>query len=467
MRYLALCCDYDGTLAHHGQLEAATIAAMEKFRASGRKLVMVTGRELDDLKTVCPRLDLFELIVVENGALLYWPSTGAERRLGERPPDTFVAELKRRGVERISVGRVIVATWEPHENTVLETIRDQGLELQVIFNKGAVMILPAGVNKASGLRAALKELNLSLHNAIGIGDAENDHAFLSISECAVAVANALPSLKERADIVTRNDHGAGVAELIGEILADDLASHEPQLVRHHILLGTANDGSSVRLSPYGINALVVGKAGGKSNVAIGLIERLRDNGYSFCVVDPAGNYGGLEATVVMGTAEQVPVLEECEQLVCKPDTNVVINLQAMPLTDRPMFFDALFTRLREIRARTGRPHVLIVADAHHVLPAKGAAPTDFPATLNGVLLVSTTPSQLAPHALRAIDTLIVLGDRPNECLQEFGNANALAAAQVEDQPLEPGRALLWNKNIATTPLQIQLELNSTERRTMH
>ena len=49
-------------------------------------------------------------------------------------------------------GRCIVATWEPHERHVLETIRDLGLELQVIFNKGAVMVLPSGINKATGLR---------------------------------------------------------------------------------------------------------------------------------------------------------------------------------------------------------------------------------------------------------------------------------------------------------------------------
>ena len=121
---------------------------------------------------------------------------------------------------------MIVATWEPHEKTVLEAIRDCGLELQVIFNKGAVMVLPAGVNKATGLRAALAELNLSPHNAVGVGDAENDHAFLNICECAVAVANALPAVKERADIVTFADHGAGVTELIDEMLADDLVSRE-------------------------------------------------------------------------------------------------------------------------------------------------------------------------------------------------------------------------------------------------
>src|SRR5262245_17841281 len=60
MRYLVLSSDYDGTLALHGTVATATIAALERFRASGRKLVMVTGRELDDLRRVFPRYDLFD-----------------------------------------------------------------------------------------------------------------------------------------------------------------------------------------------------------------------------------------------------------------------------------------------------------------------------------------------------------------------------------------------------------------------
>ena len=127
---------------------------------------------------------------------------------------------------------MIVATSHPHENTVLETIRDLGLELQVIFNKGAVMVLPSGVNKATGLSAALDELGLSPHNVVGIGDAENDHAFLSLCECAVAVANALPILQERADWVTQREHGGGVIECINQLLASDLRELEPQLARH-------------------------------------------------------------------------------------------------------------------------------------------------------------------------------------------------------------------------------------------
>lgn len=231
MRYLALCCDYDGTLAHHGRIDEPTTAALERFKQSGRRLIMVTGRELDELQEVCPQLGLFDRVVAENGALLYDPASGKETLLAERPPDAFIAALKARNVERISVGRVIVATWEPHETTVFETIHEMGLELQVIFNKGAVMVLPTGVNKATGLRPALAELGLSENVAVGVGDAENDHAFLNICRCGVAVSNALPSLKEQADLVMRADHGAGVAELIDEILANDLARHEEKLAK--------------------------------------------------------------------------------------------------------------------------------------------------------------------------------------------------------------------------------------------
>src|SRR5262249_6465947 len=147
MRYHALACDYDGTIALNGHVNERTIEALVDVKKSGRKLILVTGRQLDDLITVFPRVDLFDHVVAENGALVYRPSTREEQTLAERPPEEFVHELIRRGVESVSVGRVIVATWQPHETTAVEVIRDLGLEWQVIFNKGAVMILPSGVNK--------------------------------------------------------------------------------------------------------------------------------------------------------------------------------------------------------------------------------------------------------------------------------------------------------------------------------
>ena len=114
-----------------------------------------------------------------------------------------------------------MATVEPHEVSVLQTIKEMGLELEVIFNKGSVMILPTGVNKATGLREGLSRIGLSTRYTIGVGDAENDHAFLRICGCGIAVANALPILKERADFVTERPHGEGVAELIDQLLANN------------------------------------------------------------------------------------------------------------------------------------------------------------------------------------------------------------------------------------------------------
>jgi len=222
VRYLALACDYDGTLATHGVVDQATLDALDRLRLSGRKLILVTGRELGELQLVFPHLDRFERVVAENGALLYRPATGEEILLAEPPPAEFIAELRERKVRPLSVGRVIVATFEPFHATAREVIRTLDLELQVVFNKGSVMILPLGVDKAVGLKAALAELDLSLHQAVGVGDAENDEAMLNACRCSAAVANALQRTKDCADIVTQGTHGAGVAELIDQIIVTDL-----------------------------------------------------------------------------------------------------------------------------------------------------------------------------------------------------------------------------------------------------
>lgn len=220
MRYVALGTDYDGTLASHGKVEPEAVAALEGVRASGRKLLLVTGRQLDDLSHVFERLDVFDRVVAENGAIVHEPASGRTRLLADPPPRAFIDALLERGVEPLSVGHVIVATWEPHQREVIDCIRDHGLELHVEFNKGAVMVLPRGVTKATGLHAALEELGLHESQVVGVGDAENDQAFLSACGFSVAVANALDSLKARVDWVTPSRSGAGVAELAMRLVAE-------------------------------------------------------------------------------------------------------------------------------------------------------------------------------------------------------------------------------------------------------
>jgi HAD superfamily hydrolase (TIGR01484 family) len=222
VRYLAFATDYDGTLATDGTVDRETVAALRRIAATGRKLILVTGRQLNDLLHVFPEATLFDAIVAENGAVLYRPASRETRVLAPRPSAEFVEALRRRGVEPLWVGQVVVATVQPNETQVLDVIRELGLDLRVILNKGSVMVLPASVDKASGLRAALDELALSPRDAVAIGDAENDQAFLAICGCGVAVANALDALKAGAGHVTRGEAGAGVREIIDSLIAEDL-----------------------------------------------------------------------------------------------------------------------------------------------------------------------------------------------------------------------------------------------------
>jgi hypothetical protein len=224
MRFRALACDYDGTVASQGILEPDTVDSIRRLRESGRRVVLVTGRILDELLDICDDVDVFDLAVVENGALLYNPATGRQQLLAPTLPRRFVAALQAQAVTPLSVGRAILSTWEPFESAVVHTIHEMELDLQIVFNKHSVMVLPASVNKATGLTVALDRLGETAEATVAVGDAENDLVMLGMAGCAVAVGNALTSVKERADLVMPGRAGEGVRELIDQIVADDLAS---------------------------------------------------------------------------------------------------------------------------------------------------------------------------------------------------------------------------------------------------
>ncbi len=469
MRYHAVACDYDGTLASHGRVNEETIEALERLRDSGRRLILVTGRELDDLRQNFSRLDLFERVVAENGAMLYSPKERREKSLAEAPREDFVKLLEKRGVSPLSVGRSIVATWEPHETTVLEAIRDLGLELQVIFNKGAVMVLPSGVNKATGFKVALDELGLSPHNAVGVGDAENDHALFSLCECSVAVANALPSLKEQADWVTRGDHGAGVIELCEALLSDDLRRIEPRLRRHSVLLGARETGEEVRLQPYGANILIAGPSGvGKSTLAGGFLERLAERGYQFCIIDPEGDYSNFEGAVVLGDNRRAPNVDEVFELLNQPSQNVVVNLLGISLDHRPHFFAGLLPRLQELRATRGRPHWTVVDEAHHLLhPSWEPAELTMPQVMRGTLMITVHPESVSPAALSAVDLVIAVGEAPERTLANFNRAIGQAPPLIEPIELRTGEALAWFRREPEPPFRFRSEPPRGERQRHH
>ncbi|MGH7712646.1 MAG: HAD hydrolase family protein [Gemmatimonadaceae bacterium] len=466
MRYLALACDYDGTIAHHGRVNDATVKALERARASGRKLLLVTGRELNDLMHIFPQVDLFDRVVAENGALLYDPVTRQEQLLGEAPPADFVRELERRGVAPLSVGRVIVATWEPHDRIVHEVIREHALELQVIFNKGAVMVLPSGLNKAVGLKRSLETLKLSAHNTVGIGDAENDHAFLTACECGVAVANALDSVKARVDWVTPSDHGAGVTELIDRMIDSDLAELNERLTRHDFVIGQAENDTDVRLSPYNGVVLVAGPSGaGKTMVTTTLLERLCDAGYQFCVIDPEGDYHDFPDAIALSGGDTRALADEALQVLDRPSQQAVVTLLDLRLDDRPQFLQRFLPRLLELRAAAARPHWIVIDEAHHLLPpswqpAEAAAAPQ----LKNIVLVTVHPDHITPSVLSLVDTLIIAGRDAQATLDAFARGCGSDDARVRLPAHDHDPKLAWFVRLGSQPVRFRRVEPAADRR---
>jgi len=471
MHYVALATDYDGTIAHNGEVDEHTLAALERLRGASRRLVLVTGRELDDLVRCMPRLDLFDIVVAENGALLYWPATKQERTLAAPPPPEFAERLRDAGVSPLSVGRVIVASWEPNEGKVLATIRDMGLELQIIFNKGAVMVLPAGVNKESGLRAALVELDVSPRNVVAVGDAENDFAFLDLCGMPVAVANALPRLKDAAALVTKGERGVGVAELVDLWLSTDLADVDATNPRQCVPLAAALDGEGgpdngggLALVPVRQSLLLTGTSGGgKSTLTTGLLERLSEHDFQFVVMDPEGDYEGLGDAVAIGTAGDPPRAEEVLEILCKTASSVAVNLLGVKLEDRPGYFAGLLPELLAHRERTGRPHFVVVDEAHHMLPASwDPGATALPSGLRGFMFVTVRPEALSPRTLDCVDRALAVGDEAQAALAVFARAHGLPEPDGVGG-VERGEVLTMCRTDAT-PRRFKVIPGTTERR---
>ncbi|TWU02547.1 HAD family hydrolase [Stieleria varia] len=447
MRYHVLAADYDGTLAKDGHVEDSTVDALRRLRDSGRKLILVTGRRLEPVLDLFSDVSLFNRIVAENGALLFDPSTGEETLLAEPPPPGIENELRRRGVDRLETGRCIVATWQPFETIALDVIREFAIDWQIIFNKDAVMLLPSGVNKASGLARALDQLGYSPQNVVAVGDAENDEAMMRSCGIAAAVDNALSRVKEMADLVTSSARGKGVEELIEMMLDSDLSQLRDRPERR-LVFGSMLDGKPFSIPGYGDSVLVTGgPGGGKSKLAISVMESLTRRGEQCCVVDPEGDYRGLDGSIALGTADRPPAVEEVVGVLEQPDDHCVVSFFGIKKNDRPEYFNRLFRALAELRSRTGRPHWIIVDEAHY------AAPKDWqPARmwsgdeLAGIIFITAYHDQISTAVLEHVDWIISIAEKPDDAIRQC--CELMKETLPKFHPPEdhrPHRALAWRR----------------------
>lgn len=466
MRYLALVADFDNTLAADGAVSESTEEAISRLKASGRRFIIATGRLLDDLLAKWPRASIADCIVAENGGLIYEPSARETILLAEPVPSALVDALRAaNGEHRLEVGRTIVGTDAERAADVIQVVRGLGLELQLVFNRQALMILPGGVNKALGVKFALRRLGMSPHEAVGIGDAENDHSFLKLSECSAAVANAVPALKERVDIVTERPAGDGVAELIDSLVSEDLESFDNRLSHHHVALGERLDGTTVWVPPYGRNVLVAGPSGsGKSTFVTGFMERLTEQFYQLCIVDPEGDYATLQLAVTLGDTKRVPTVDEALAVLRDPDTHLNLDLLGVPLADRPRYLADLAAALQNMRVRTGRPHWIVIDEAHHVLPAgSGLSESVLPRRLGETVLVTVRPSELARQILPLIDVVVAVGVNADRTLDEFCLAAGRSPTRWDAVAAGQGDVVCWFVHGGQDPFPMKVLRGQSER----
>lgn len=423
MRPKVLAIDYDGTIAQHGVCGPEVRAALADVRARGLAVVLVTGRRLADLREVAGDLRFADAVVGENGAVYSIPGSGRSSVLAARPPDAFVSRLRAEGLD-IAVGECIVEAHARDATAILRVIREMELPLAILFNRGRLMVLPQSVSKGTGLRQALRALRLSPHNTIAIGDAENDHELLAVSEVGVAVGWGSAALRAVADETVA---GAGPADLAPFLrtLPERSVLRASGPVRRRLLLGHAADGSELSLAVRGRNVLVAGEPrSGKSWVAGLLCEQLILHGYTVCVIDPEGDYLTLEPlpnVMIVGGDDPLPSPRELARLLRHADVSLVVDLSHKARDEKVEYTERLLAMLMVMRRAHGVPHRIVVDEAHYFL-GDGNVPELVDLEMQGYTFVTYRVSALPQDLLEASRVVIVSQEsdaREVESLHQF------------------------------------------------
>ena len=369
MRPKVLAIDYDGTVAEHGAFHPEVRAAVQDVRERGLAVVLVTGRRLDDLREVAGDLRFADAVVGENGAVYTIPGSGRSSVLAARPPAAFVDRLREQGLQ-IAMGECVVEALASDATAILRVIREMELPLTLIFNRGRVMVLPQSVSKGTGLRHALRALRLSLHNTVAVGDAENDHELLAVSEVGVAVGWGSAALRAVADEVVEGHGPADLVPFLGR-LPDRSVLRARGPVRRRLLLGHDPDGKEYALAVRGRNVLVAGEPrSGKSWVAGLLCEQLILYGYTVCVIDPEGDYLTLEPlpnVMVVGGDDVLPSPREMARLLRHADVSLVVDLSRKGRAEKVAYTERMLAMLKLMRRQHGVPHRIVIDEAHYFL----------------------------------------------------------------------------------------------------
>lgn len=413
---IVLACDLDGTLAEDGQISAQTWEVLRTAKLAGLVLILVTGRTLDSFIKEMPFVELCEAIVAENGAVIYLPHRDAIILPFGQLDAAIIERMETLDIP-LDRGMAIAATWVPHDEALLKVLREIKGSITIEYNRAAVMVLPPGVTKGAGLKYVLRELGYSFHNVVACGDAENDRSLFDVSELAVAVSNAQPTLKMVADIVLSEPDGNGVQALIRDLTQGHQLTREPRNNRR-LLLGHRLSGAPVYLDPFALienNVGIFGSSGsGKSWLGGLLAEESLKQEYQICIIDPEGDYRGLGAspnTLLLGGSETaLPSVSDVLNFSESSNTSLVLDLSMYSSDQRIEYVTDFLRTLQGLRTRRGRPHCFLVDEIQSFCPPEGGKLTDLfleSMQYGGFGVISYRISQIAPALLEALDHLLV------------------------------------------------------------
>jgi hydroxymethylpyrimidine pyrophosphatase-like HAD family hydrolase len=461
----AIAIDYDGTLTDEGRPAADVLAALRTVRQRGRVIVLVTGRILSELRIAFPGVDgEFDAIVAENGAVL--ADADGIRDLAV-PVDAALAQALAHRDVPVRHGRVLLACDTTHASAVGEEIARLGLDCQQIRNRGALMVLPGGVTKGTGLIQALGNLGISRHSTLAIGDAENDHHLLAVCELGVAVANAVDALKHHADLVLEHADGSGVAEFLrGPIVAGD---RTPPPNHWQLTLGIDETGNELQVPASQMNLLLVGASGsGKSYLAGSLVEQLVRLDYSVLVLDREGDHRALaerRGILAVGGRDPLPDALQLATLIRHRFGSVIIDLSRHDDQEQHDYVVSITPSVLAQRAVTGLPHWIFVDEAHTLPVGDGAWADALSAGEKGFCLSTYLPDHLPEIVRDSTDLLVLCAGTGAQEAQVQRYVSDTDGASIEEVAWlldgERGRALLLDRAGPSAPRPFTMQRRSS------
>lgn len=453
----AIAVDYDGTLTEADRPTVDVLEAIRETRGRGQAVVLVTGRILSELRTVFPTVEEeFDAIVTENGAVLA-DADGIQDLAS--PVDPLLAQALTHRDIPVRQGRVLLACDTEHLGAVFGEIARLGLDVQVVRNRAAMMVLPGGVTKGTGLQQALGNLGISRHSTLAVGDAENDHALLEVCELGVAVANAVDALKSRADLVLPATDGAGVATLLRGPVVRGIETLRPR--RRRLALGRDGRGNPVSIPASQVNLLLTGGSGsGKSYLAGLLVERLVRMSYSVLVIDLEGDHQGLvdrRGILGVGGDEPLPTPGHLTALLRHRFGSVVLDLSRHTPEEQQTYLFEVAPQIMAQRAVTGLPHWIFFEEAQSLPLGLGLWGDALRAGERGFCFSTFRPDSLPEVVGQSVDHIVLTageGVGSADAARYAADASELSEDQIATSG-QRGRATLIDVSGTESPVSFE------------